>query len=1214
MQELSQLTIKQLLASNTIGANNQITNANFSQLQEGFVLLNRAFGISIQDKSLNFPTGKLNVGNLKSNLIRLPIEGTTSIQLNGSNGDILSSGLNTTNDIFAGGNVIVGNANKGGRLRLVLDRTYTDDTLLPGIAGQIRFTGNDYEGYFEVGEVRSTFSFDIGSTGTTGQSISVLYNGTTAGTTSWNTTNTITAQQLVSAIANNTTGPCLAESNLNTVTIVALPGLGSTSNGDPITFSGAIPTNVTGGSMSGGADGIDQWVSLISATGSPGPAGPTGSPGTPGGPTGATGSVGPTGPTGPTGSIGLTGATGATGAGATGPTGDTGITGPTGDIGPTGATGPQGAKGSAGNNGVTGAQGPTGSAGATGAGITGSTGPTGGTGATGPGVTGPTGQSFRTGSGPPLISLGINGDTYLDTVANNIYSKSSGVWNLTTNIKGATGTTGATGGTGATGTAGTNGATGATGPTGSSGATGPTGAAGGSGVTGATGPAGSPGTMPYLDLSNVANAQTLTTGGNIPARFDTTNLVDSSYFTTGNYIPSGITGTYFETLVAGKYFVSYKIGLDNTTASASSLITTKLMVGTSVPAEVSNMKAFKTIEDVAGSESPFTTIVVTGIIDAVANAQYWVKIEYDAGGVGTVNITLGDTGISVVALQGQMGPTGPSGAAGVTGPSGGPVGPTGPTGAGATGATGSAGATGATGSAGATGPTGSAGATGPTGPGSTGSTGPTGSIAITSLTYASFYSIFSGGTLTPGALYRINDFRTVHYILETGGTVINTGSVEEIYVLATSATTIDQRVISEDYPEDLIYWDPDPSNFYGDEAFTKSTSPATIVSGFKGAITYRKDTLRNIEGYFDWRQFKFRRWRLNQALYPDWDSVSPPSTYNAGDIVRVTAGAGNNGFWGCLETDNSGINPIQNNRWIKLVDGNSMYVFTQNSNYSIVLGYGGISFTLGVSAVIRDLLAIDPTDFASMRNISFGKKRTTSLYANPFTGSSYEETYIPNNVIYSANGTANISDVYFNDGSQGNSLFLTHDSGTGNDFYYNIKLDDCNTIILQQVESVGGTIPFNNINLKRVNGSILSPYDTFYKVEMEDVSLIALEGNVNTCFMNEIGQCVFKNYGLGGEDIISRAVVKKSDSCSFLCNLQDSEFIWTGNSKIGVPLSQKTILYVKSHFVSNQNFSSATYIYDVTTYAKQIMGTTGSDPYLLYIDNLGTLQTVPAIN
>jgi hypothetical protein len=720
--------------------------------------------------------------------------------------------------------------------------------------------------------------------------------------------------------------------------------------------------------------------------------------------------------------------------------------------------------------------------------------------------------------------------------------------------------------------------------------------------------------MPYLDLSNVANAQNLSTGGNIPARFDTTNLIDSSFFTTGNYVPSGITGTYFETLVAGKYFVSYKIGLDNTTASASSLITTKLMLGTSTPAEVSNMKAFKTIEDVSGSESPFTTIVVTGIIDAAANAQYWVKIEYDAGGVGTVNITLGDTGISVVALQGQMGPTGPSGEAGVTGPSGGPVGPTGATGtAGATGPTGTAGATGPTGTAGATGPTGT-GVTGPTGPGSTGATGPTGSIAITSLTYASFYSLFTGGTLTPGALYRINDFRTVHYILETGGSVINTGSLEEIYVLATSATTIDERVISEDFPEDLIYWDPNPSNFYGDEAFTKSTSPATIVSGFKGAITYRKDTNRNIEGYFDWRNFVFRRWRFNQALYPDWDSVSPPSTYNAGDIVRVTTGGGNNGFWGCLETDNSGINPIENNRWIKLVDGSSMYIFTQNANYSIIAGFGPVSFTLQRSSgTVRDLKAITLTEFDSVRNISFGKKRTTEDFNNPFTFTAYEQSYIPNNVIVGDSGM-DISDIYFTDGSQGNTLFLTHNAGMLNEFSYNIKLEDCNTMILQQTANTAGSVPFYNIHLKRVGGSIISPYDSFNRVLIQNTTSTAIEGNMDNCSLDEINQCVFKNFGPGGDDLVARSKIIQASGTSFICRIQDSEFNWVGNSKIGVPLTNETVLYVKSHFLNNSNFSASTYIYDTTAYAKQIMGTTGSDPYLLYIDSVGTLQTVPAIS
>jgi len=146
MKELNQITIKQLLASNTIGANNLITNANFSQLNEAIQLINKAFGISIQEKSMDFPAGKLNVGSLKSNLVRLPIQGNTAIQLNGNNGEILANGLNTINDAFIGRHAVVGNSNTGGRLRLVLDRTHTNPLLQPGIPGQVRYIGDDYQG------------------------------------------------------------------------------------------------------------------------------------------------------------------------------------------------------------------------------------------------------------------------------------------------------------------------------------------------------------------------------------------------------------------------------------------------------------------------------------------------------------------------------------------------------------------------------------------------------------------------------------------------------------------------------------------------------------------------------------------------------------------------------------------------------------------------------------------------------------------------------------------------------------------------------------------------------------------------------------------------------------------------------------------------------------------------------------------------------------
>ena len=775
MKELNQISIKQLLSSNTVGTNNSITNANFSQLLEGVSLLNNAFGISIQEKSMNFPTGKINVGTLKSNLIRLPIEGATSIQLNGANGEVLATGLNLANDAFIGRHVIVGNANTGGRLKLIFDKTYVDESIQPGQPGQVRFIGTDYEGYVLYGEIKATFSFDINS-GSSGQSITIKYNNVIVGTAVWTSSATTTAQLLVKSIVENPLATCYASYSLNTITIIALDGTGSSANGDTIDIVGAITTNVTTGLMSGGVDGTGVWRSLLGSaggTGATGPAGPAG---------GATGATGPTGNTGATG-IGITGPTGATGIGITGPTGEQGEKGNKGDIGPQGLTGPQGPTGADSN-------------------VEGPTGPTGATGVTGAGVTGATGTNWTSGSGLPSDSNGINNDLYLDGVTGNVFIKTNGTWVYSYNLKGGTGPTGSTGATGTNGSTGYGanvilynygtsnnsgefesndsdlsllnvvsinkttlngsnidlwinainitdttgnevygilqivdsvdstsfgiykvlsvivspsglswvldleyitgsgtltdsawiswsnsgqrghtGATGHTGPTGSTGATGadstvpgPTGATGigitgdqgptgETGATGMTGPTGSPGAatpLSYIDLTKFSTSQSLTSGGNLPLNFETTNLIASTYFTTGNFTSSGITGKYIEFLQAGKYFVSYKVGLDTGSAS-SSFISTELYKGTVSPTEITNLKGFHTLEDVNSGVVPNTLITVTGIIEVLANDRIWVKVLYAGGGQGTVNITNGDTGISVFSLDGAIGPTGPTG-------------------------------------------------------------------------------------------------------------------------------------------------------------------------------------------------------------------------------------------------------------------------------------------------------------------------------------------------------------------------------------------------------------------------------------------------------------------------------------------------------------------------------------------------------------------------
>lgn len=153
-----------------------------------------------------------------------------------------------------------------------------------------------------------------------------------------------------------------------------------------------------------------------------------------------------------------------------------GATGPT---GPTGATGPQGPAGSSGTNGtdgktiLNGVVGPTAGDGTNGdfwldtatdilygpkaagtwpAGVS-LIGPTGAQGSTGPtGIAGTNGLTVLTGSIAPTGGIGVDGDSYIDTVTSTLYSpKAVGAWPAGVALIGATGATGVTGATGATG-------------------------------------------------------------------------------------------------------------------------------------------------------------------------------------------------------------------------------------------------------------------------------------------------------------------------------------------------------------------------------------------------------------------------------------------------------------------------------------------------------------------------------------------------------------------------------------------------------------------------------------------------------------------------------------------------------------------------------------------------------------------------------------------
>lgn len=154
---------------------------------------------------------------------------------------------------------------------------------------------------------------------------------------------------------------------------------------------------------------------------------------------------------------------------------------------------------------IMGPQGPVGPAGAKGL-----TGATGVPGATGPaGAKGADGGAWLSGAIAPTTQ-GKTGDYYINTSNFDVYSKSSGSWVKTGNIKGATGSIGPAGPKGDTGAQGSVGAQGPKGDVGAAGIAGVKGATGDRGAAGPTGPQGVKGdkgdTGPAGTNTNMAGA------------------------------------------------------------------------------------------------------------------------------------------------------------------------------------------------------------------------------------------------------------------------------------------------------------------------------------------------------------------------------------------------------------------------------------------------------------------------------------------------------------------------------------------------------------------------------------------------------------------------------------------------------------------------------------------------------------------------------------
>lgn len=372
---------------------------------------------------------------------------------------------------------------------------------------------------------------------------------------------------------------------------------------------------------------------------------------------------------------------------------------------------------------------------------------------------------------------------------------------------------------------------------------------------------------------------------------------------------------------------------------------------------------------------------------------------------------------------------------------------------------------------------------------------------VTGLTYADIRTLKQNSQLVVGKWYKLS-FNTVDCISYTD--TVYTGATETLYLTPASSSEFYAQVISEQYPNDIIYYD------FNNEKFRTDISNTTYNR--YGYIYYRKDCIRNIEvqGY-DFRTHIIQRFNVDTANYNQWSSGS---TYTVGSYVWN----GGNLFlcYKAVASPTTTQPSSDGDSWLQV--GNSAIALskTGSTNYGLWTLYANAStlytgYTFGSSSSINNtsLTCYDITIKSKYQYIGNGNNV-------PYNSSNY--THKPNIVF---NGGVNSSLVF--DGDTVDMYFV----GGISDSYFK----DCNNITITsvasnlnfyQVSSTYSAGPISTATMSRVYNSY---FTNVTNVDILNSGLFNMISCVNSTLQNstyitqtsgqynQIDTCIYINLG-----------------------------------------------------------------------------------------------------
>ncbi|WP_028978949.1 hypothetical protein [Sporocytophaga myxococcoides] len=223
-------------------------------------------------------------------------------------------------------------------------------------------------------------------------------------------------------------------------------------------------------------------------------------------------------------------------------------------------------------------------------------------------------------------------------------------------------------------------------------------------------------------------------------------------------------------------------------------------------------------------------------------------------------------------------------------------------------------------------------------------------------TVADLRTMVANSQLKPGTVYAF-DFQTKYIVPNTGVEGVSYGEIrteapERLIVIAISENKLSPSAYSVYFPEDIIHIDI---------LSAQASKCEDGTTDRDGKITYRKDTKRNLETWYDFRNVRFRRWRsITAAVNPDlvWSSSK---NYNLNDIVLDS-----NQFYLCRRAHNAAQVISINNEiyWTRLMFNS----FLDFASERLLFVFGKL-----INAVGDTLVNYFETFNGSCENISIGR-------------------------------------------------------------------------------------------------------------------------------------------------------------------------------------------------------------------------------------------------